>query len=130
MTHDPIEEQIKQFVQNFKLADGSYNGAGLYLWEGMRPLIRTALKEADARGEKRERASWINQPANQHDARIRKDERERIAKALLSIEKLDRHSDEDAHFFGTSHVIVMRRSDYDSFYEEYLANAAPPDAAS
>ena len=42
----------------------------------------TARKEGYEQGVRDERGRWINQPANEHDERIRRDERERILKSV------------------------------------------------
>ena len=50
------------------------NALGIIGKNIIKDFIRTEIEKA----RKEERDSWINQPANQHDGKIRKAERERI----------------------------------------------------
>lgn len=85
MTTKNIQDVVAEKVEELKKAIYATKH-----FDEIMPIVESALtqhhqdlmSEAEQRGAERERERWINQPANEHDEHIRKEERERILKLI------------------------------------------------
>ncbi len=80
-TEDKIITRFREEFPSLYKSFSSYTGGGyVTCGEEVIDFLSSAVKEAYENGRKEEEERWINQPANEHDKRIREEERKFIGK--------------------------------------------------